>query len=99
MLQNVGVAAVSEVEYVPGPGLRAVRINDARVRTYAHMVSAWPNGRTAPWCVRSCDARRRAGPCRPVTARRGSSAGRPHSSPHAAASSPARSSTVSSPRW
>lgn len=38
VLQNVGVAAVSEVEYVPGPGLRSVRINDATVRTYAHVV-------------------------------------------------------------
>ncbi|RYF79518.1 MAG: LysR family transcriptional regulator [Comamonadaceae bacterium] len=38
VLQNVGVAAVSEVEYVPGPGLRAVRLNDAQVRTYAHVV-------------------------------------------------------------
>lgn len=38
VLQNVGVAAVSEVEYVPGPGLRAVRLNDAKVRTYAHVV-------------------------------------------------------------
>lgn len=38
VLQNVGVAAVSEVEYVPGPGLRSVRINDAQVRTYAHVV-------------------------------------------------------------
>ncbi|MET4576094.1 LysR substrate-binding domain-containing protein [Ottowia thiooxydans] len=38
VLQNVGVAAVSEVEYVPGPRLRAVRINDAKVRTYAHVV-------------------------------------------------------------
>lgn len=36
--QGVGVAAVSEVEYVPGPGLHAVRINDAEVRTYAHVV-------------------------------------------------------------
>jgi len=32
------VAAVSEVEYVPGPGLRAVRLDNAPVRTYAHMV-------------------------------------------------------------
>ncbi|MDA7417703.1 LysR substrate-binding domain-containing protein [Xenophilus arseniciresistens] len=38
VLQNVGIAAVSEVEYVPGPGLRAVRLNDATVRTYAHVV-------------------------------------------------------------
>lgn len=36
--RGVGVAAVSEVEYVPGPGLHAVRISDARVRTYAHVV-------------------------------------------------------------
>jgi aminoethylphosphonate catabolism LysR family transcriptional regulator len=36
--QGVGVAAVSEVEFVPGPGLHAVRINDAAVRTYAHVV-------------------------------------------------------------
>ncbi|MET0209584.1 MAG: LysR substrate-binding domain-containing protein, partial [Burkholderiaceae bacterium] len=38
VLQNLGIAAVSDVEYVPGPGLRSVRINDARVRTYAHVV-------------------------------------------------------------
>jgi aminoethylphosphonate catabolism LysR family transcriptional regulator len=36
--QGVGIAAVSEVEYVPGPGLHAVRISDAAVRTYAHVV-------------------------------------------------------------
>lgn len=36
--QGLGVAAVSEVEYVPGPGLHAVRISDAAVRTYAHVV-------------------------------------------------------------
>ena len=36
--QGVGIAAVSEVEYVPGPGLHAVRISDAPVRTYAHVV-------------------------------------------------------------
>ncbi|OWQ91852.1 LysR family transcriptional regulator [Roseateles aquatilis] len=38
VLRGVGVAAVSEVEYVPGPGLHAVRISDAQVRTYAHVV-------------------------------------------------------------
>lgn len=38
VLHNVGVAAVSEVEFVPGPGLRAVRINDATVRTFTHVV-------------------------------------------------------------
>lgn len=37
-LHSVGVAAVSEVEYVPGPGLRSMRLNDATVRTYAHVV-------------------------------------------------------------
>lgn len=35
--QGVGVAAVSDVEFVPGPGLHAVRISDAQVRTYAHV--------------------------------------------------------------
>ncbi len=38
VVQGVGVAAVSEVEYVPGPGLHAVRISDAQVRTFAHVV-------------------------------------------------------------
>lgn len=38
VVQGVGVAAVSEVEYVPGAGLHAVRISDAQVRTYAHVV-------------------------------------------------------------
>jgi len=36
--QGAGIAAVSEVEFVPGPGLHAVRISDAQVRTYAHVV-------------------------------------------------------------
>lgn len=36
--QNLGLAAVSEVEFVPGPGLHAVHLNDAQVRTYVHMV-------------------------------------------------------------
>jgi LysR family transcriptional regulator, low CO2-responsive transcriptional regulator len=35
---NLGIAAVSEVEYVPGPGLHMVRISDAQIRTYAHVV-------------------------------------------------------------
>lgn len=38
VMQGLGVAAVSDVEYVPGPGLHAVRISDAQVRTYAHVV-------------------------------------------------------------
>jgi aminoethylphosphonate catabolism LysR family transcriptional regulator len=36
--QGIGIAAVSEVEYVPGPGLHAVRISDAEVYTYAHVL-------------------------------------------------------------
>ena len=36
--EGVGVAAVSEAEYVPGPGLHSVRISDAEIRTYAHVV-------------------------------------------------------------
>jgi len=38
VVQGLGIAAVSEVEYVPGPGLHAVRISDAQVQTYAHVV-------------------------------------------------------------
>lgn len=38
VLQGLGIAAVSEVEYVPGPGLHAVRISDAQVRTFAHVM-------------------------------------------------------------
>lgn len=36
--QGVGVAAVSEAEHVPGPGLHTVRISNAQIRTYAHVV-------------------------------------------------------------
>lgn len=36
--RGIGIAAVSEVEYVPGPGLHAVRIADAEVYTYAHVL-------------------------------------------------------------
>lgn len=38
VVEGLGVAAVSEVEYVPGAGLHAVRISDAQIRTYAHVV-------------------------------------------------------------
>jgi aminoethylphosphonate catabolism LysR family transcriptional regulator len=38
VVQGLGVAAVSEVEYVPGAGLHAVRISDAQIKTYAHVV-------------------------------------------------------------
>lgn len=36
--QGIGIAAVSQVEYVPGPGLHAVKISDAEVYTYAHVL-------------------------------------------------------------
>lgn len=36
--QGIGIAAVSEVEYVPGPGLHAVKISDTEVYTYAHVL-------------------------------------------------------------
>lgn len=32
-----GIGAVSEIEYVPGPGLHAAKIRDAEVRTYAQV--------------------------------------------------------------
>ncbi len=38
VVQGIGLAAVSEVEFVPGPGLHAVRISDTEARTYAHVV-------------------------------------------------------------
>lgn len=37
VMQNIGVAAVSEVEFVPGPGLHAVRLDDVQIRTFVHM--------------------------------------------------------------
>lgn len=36
--QGIGIAAVSEVEYVPGPGLHLVNISDADIFTYAHVL-------------------------------------------------------------
>lgn len=38
VLQGLGIAAVSSVEFVPGPGLHTVRISDAEVFTYAHVL-------------------------------------------------------------
>jgi aminoethylphosphonate catabolism LysR family transcriptional regulator len=38
VLKGIGIAAVSQVEYVPAPGLHAVRISDAEIYTYAHVV-------------------------------------------------------------
>ncbi|MFX8441380.1 hypothetical protein ABTL81_20590, partial [Acinetobacter baumannii] len=37
-VQGIGLAAVSEVEFVPGPGLHALRLADTEARTYAHVV-------------------------------------------------------------
>ncbi|RYX92464.1 MAG: LysR family transcriptional regulator [Comamonadaceae bacterium] len=34
--RGLGIAGVSEAEYVPGPGLHAVRLSDASIHTYAH---------------------------------------------------------------
>jgi LysR family transcriptional regulator, low CO2-responsive transcriptional regulator len=36
--QGIGIAAVSLVEYVPGPGLHMVRISDAEIHTHAHVL-------------------------------------------------------------
>ena len=38
VVQGIGLAAVSEVEFVPGPGLHAVKLGDTEARTYAHVV-------------------------------------------------------------
>ncbi len=36
--QGIGIAAVSTVEFVPGPGLHLVTINDTDIYTYAHVL-------------------------------------------------------------
>jgi aminoethylphosphonate catabolism LysR family transcriptional regulator len=36
--EGIGIAAVSTVEYVPGPGLHMVGISDADIYTYAHVL-------------------------------------------------------------
>jgi aminoethylphosphonate catabolism LysR family transcriptional regulator len=38
VLKGIGIAAVSQAEYLPAPGLHAVRISDAEIYTYAHVV-------------------------------------------------------------
>lgn len=38
VLKGIGIAAVSEVEYVPAPGLHMLRFSDAEIYTYAHVV-------------------------------------------------------------
>lgn len=36
--KGIGIAAVSAVEYVPGPGMHMVRISDAEINTHAHVL-------------------------------------------------------------
>jgi aminoethylphosphonate catabolism LysR family transcriptional regulator len=38
VVQGIGLAAVSAVEFVPGPGLQAVKLADGDARTFAHVV-------------------------------------------------------------
>lgn len=38
VLEGVGIAAVSTVEFVPGPGLHLIAISDAKIFTYAHLL-------------------------------------------------------------
>jgi len=37
VIMGVGIAAVSEIEYVPSPRIRAVPVSDAQMYTYAHV--------------------------------------------------------------
>jgi LysR family transcriptional regulator, low CO2-responsive transcriptional regulator len=38
VIKGVGIAAVSEIEYIPDPELRTVRVSDAEMYTHAHVV-------------------------------------------------------------
>jgi aminoethylphosphonate catabolism LysR family transcriptional regulator len=38
VIKRVGIAAVSEIEYIPDPELRTVRVSDAAMYTHAHVV-------------------------------------------------------------
>jgi DNA-binding transcriptional LysR family regulator len=38
VIMGVGIAAVSEKEYIPSPGIRMVRVSDAEMYTHAHVV-------------------------------------------------------------
>jgi LysR family transcriptional regulator, low CO2-responsive transcriptional regulator len=38
VIKGVGIAAVSEIEYIPDPQLRTVRVSDAEMYTHAHVV-------------------------------------------------------------
>lgn len=46
VLQGLGIAVVSEIEFVPDPRLRALRILDANVQTHAHVVCLKERSRT-----------------------------------------------------
>jgi aminoethylphosphonate catabolism LysR family transcriptional regulator len=37
VIMGVGIAAVSEIEYIPDPGIRRVAVSDAQMYTYAHV--------------------------------------------------------------
>lgn len=46
VLQGLGIAVVSEIEFVPDPRLRTLRILDANVQTHAHVVCLKERSRT-----------------------------------------------------
>ena len=37
VIMGVGIAAVSEIEYIPDPEIRMVAVSDAEMYTYAHV--------------------------------------------------------------
>ncbi len=38
VIKGVGIGAVSEIEYIPDPAIRMVRVSDAEMYTHAHVV-------------------------------------------------------------
>lgn len=38
VIKGVGIGAVSEIEYIPDPGIRMVKVSDAQMYTHAHVV-------------------------------------------------------------
>ncbi len=38
VIKGVGIGAVSEIEYIPDPAIRMVRVSDAEMHTHAHVV-------------------------------------------------------------
>ncbi len=38
VIKAVGIAAVSQIEYIPDPNLRVVKVSDAGMYTHAHVV-------------------------------------------------------------